>query len=353
MLQKIYRLAVFSAVVLGGHGIGMTGAGVAFAESTESKMPVTVDTFVRAETDRYLAANAKDIGGLGKFKHSREPVPIDKQTVIRMNRDTLYSFAVFDLASGPVTLSLPDAGQRYMSMMVVDQDHYLPIVAYGTKPVELTQKSVGTRYAFVAVRTLVDPNDPKDLDAVHRLQDAITVSQKETGKLDLPNWDEGDLTDIRNGLLTLAKHQTSYHGSFGARSQVDPIQHLIGTASGWGGIPEKDAMYPSFTPAENDGKTVYTLELPKTVPVEAFWSISVYNEEGFFEKNAYNAYSINDITAEKNANGSVRVQFGGCDGKIPNCLPIVEGWNYTVRLYRPERSILSGEWKLPEAKPLN
>lgn len=325
----------------------------AFAQAPGGKVPVTADNFARAETDRYLAANTKDIGALGKFKHAREPVLIDKQTVIRMNRDTLYSFAVFDLAGGPVTLSLPDAGKRYMSMMVVDQDHYLPIVAYGTKPVTLTQKSVGTRYAFVAVRTLVDPNDPRDLDEVHKLQDAIKVRQKATGKLDLADWDDASLTDVRNALLTLAKHQTSYHGAFGARGQVDPIQHLIGTASGWGGIPEKDAMYPSFTPAKNDGNTVYILNVPKTVPVKAFWSLSVYNAKGFFEKNAYNAYSINNITAKKNDDGSVTVQFGGCDGKIPNCLPIVEGWNYTARLYRPEQSIVSGKWKLPEATPLN
>lgn len=301
-------------------GISLTVASVAwasgaFAETQGNTIPVTIDTFIRAETDHYLAANVKDIGALGEFKHARQPVAIDKQTVIRMNRDTLYSFAVFDLAAGPVTLTLPDAGKRYMSMMVVDQDHYLPIMAYGTKPVTLTQKSIGTRYAFVAVRTLVDPNDAKDLDEVHRLQDAIKVSQKNTGKLDLPNWNEGDLTEIRNGLLTLAKHQTSYHGSFGARGKIDPIQHLIGTASGWGGIPEKDAMYPSFTP----------------------------------EKNDYNAYSLNNLTATKNADGSVTAQFGGCDGKVPNCLPIVDGWNYTVRLYRPEQAVVSGEWKFPNA----
>ncbi len=150
-------------------GIGLAFASIAltggaFAQAPNSAMPVTVDNFLRAETDHYLAMNAKVIGGLGKFQHSREPASIDNQTVIRMNRDTLYSFAVFDLAGGPVMLSLPDAGKRYMSMMVVDQDHYLPIVAYGTEPVILTQKSVGTQYAFVAVRTLVDPNDPKDLD---------------------------------------------------------------------------------------------------------------------------------------------------------------------------------------------
>lgn len=339
-------------------GIGLAFASVAltggaFAEAPGGKIPVTVDNFVRAETDNYLAANAKTIGGLGRFQHSREPAAIDGQTVIRMNRDTLYSFAVFDLAAGPVTLSLPDTGKRYMSMMVVDQDHYLPVVAYGTKPVTLTQKSVGTRYAFVAVRTLVDPNNPKDLDEVHRLQDAIKVSQKETGKLDLPNWDRESLTDIRNALLALSKHQPSFRGSFGARGQVDPIQHLLGTASGWGGIPEKHAIYESFTPAKNDGKTVYAINVPKTVPVKEFWSVSVYNSKGFFEKNANNAYSVNDITAKKNADGSVTVQLGGCDGKIPNCLPIVEGWNYTVRLYRPEESLISGKWKLPEAKSLN
>ncbi|MGN8119097.1 DUF1254 domain-containing protein [Labrys sp. 22185] len=338
--------------------IGLAFASIALTDGASAQVPgsatpVTVDNFLRAETDHYLAMNAKVIGGLGKFQHSREPASIDNQTVIRMNRDTLYSFAVFDLAGGPVTLSLPDVGKRYMSMMVVDQDHYLPIVAYGTAPVILTQKSVGTRYAFVAVRTLVDPNDPKDLDEVHKLQDAIKVSQKETGRLDLPNWDEASLTDIRNALLALAKHQSSFRGAFGSRGKVDPVQHLIGTAAGWGGIPDRDATYVSFTPAKNDGQTVHILKVPAHVPVKDFWSVSVYNPKGFFEKNAYNAYSINSITAKKSADDSVTIQFGGCDGKVPNCLPIVEGWNYTTRLYRPEQSIVSGTWKVPEAIPVN
>src|SRR6478735_2320651 len=82
----------------------------------QNAVPVTVDNFKRAETDRYLALNAKEAGGLGKFHHSREPADIDKQTVIRMNRDTLYSFAVFDLDAGPVTITRPDAGKRFMSL---------------------------------------------------------------------------------------------------------------------------------------------------------------------------------------------------------------------------------------------
>ena len=82
------------------------------------------------------------------------------------------------------------------------------------------------------------------------------------------------------------------------RRQVDPIRHLIGTASGWGGNPDKDATYLNVTPAKNDGTTVYKLNV-KDVPVDGFWSVSVYNAEGYFEKNPYNAYSLNNITAKK------------------------------------------------------
>ena len=87
--------------------------------------------------------------------------------------------------------------------------------------------------------------------------------------------------------------------------------------------------------------------------MDGFWSISLYNAEGYFEKNPYDAYSLNNLTATKSADGSTVVQFGGCDGKIPNCLPIMKGWNYTVRLYRPRAEILDGKWKFPEPKPVS
>jgi len=138
---------------------------------------------------------------------------------------------------------------------------------------------------------------------------------------------------------------------FGPRDQVDPLRHLIGTAMAWGGNPEKDAVYLNITPSKNDGKTLYRLYV-KYVPVDAFWSISVYNAQGYFEKNQYDAYTLNNLTAKKNQDGSVTINFGGCDGKTPNCLPITPGWNYLVRLYRPRTEILNGTWKFPEAEPL-
>ncbi len=121
-----------------------------------------------------------------------------------------------------------------MSMMVVNQDHYVQAVYYDHKPHTLTQKDMGTRYAFVAVRTLIDPNNPKDLEAVHRLQDGIKIGQKSAGELELPNWDDATLKEVREALLVLSKH-TTYEHAFGTKVQVNPIHHLIGTASwlGW------------------------------------------------------------------------------------------------------------------------
>ena len=127
---------------------------------------------------------------------------------------------------------------------------------------------------------------------------------------------------------------------------------MIGTAFAFGGNPEKDALYLNITPSKNDGTTVHRLTV-KDVPVDAFWSISIYNAEGHFQKNAFNAYTLNSITVKKGADGSAAVQFGGCDGKVVNCLPTMPGWNYIVRLYRPRAEILNGAWKFPDAQPVN
>lgn len=327
-----------------------TSTSIAFAQSSGEAVPVTIDNFARAESDLYMGGTIKD-GGFGKFHHNREPTPIDHQVVIRQNRDTLYSGAVFDLDAGPVTITLPDAGKRFMSMQVISEDHYTPEVVYGTGSYTLDKQKVGTRYVMIAIRTLVDPTNADDVKQVHALQDAMKLEQPGgPGKFEVPNWDQASQKKVRDALVVLGSTLPDFKGSFGSKDEVDPIRHLISSAAAWGGNPDKDATYLNVTPAKNDGKTVHKLAV-KDVPVDAFWSISLYNAEGYFQKNDYDAYSLNNITAVKGADGSVAVQFGGCDGKIPNCLPIMTGWNYTVRLYRPRAEILDGSWKFPEAQP--
>jgi hypothetical protein len=203
------------------------------------------------------------------------------------------------------------------------------------------------------VRALFDPTNPQDVQQVHALQDAVKVSQQNPGTFEVPNWDQATLKKVRAALLQLGETISDTRDMFGAReNQVDPVRHLIGTALLWGGLPENDALYLPVTPARNDGSTVHKLSV-KEVPVYGFWSITVYNTEGYLQPNQYNAYSVNTITAKKGADGSATIQFGGCDGETPNCLPIMKGWNYTVRLFLPRPEILDGTWKFPEAQQVS
>jgi hypothetical protein len=313
-------------------------------------VPVTVENFIRAESDLYFSVVALKEGGLGKFEHHRELTPIDGQTVIRTNRDTLYSAAIFDLDAGPVTITLPDAGKRFMSLQTISEDQYSPPTIYDPGPHTLTREKVGTRYVMIGIRTLVDPSNPADMKAARDLQDAIKVEQPGgPGKFDVPKWDSVSQKKVRDALIVLSTTLTDTSHAFGTQDEVDPIDRLISAAATWGGNPRKDAIYLNFTPAKNDGKTIYKLTV-KDVPVDGFWSISLYNANGYFQKNEFDAYSINNITAKKSGDGSVTIQFGGCDGKTINCLPIMPGWNYTVRLYRPRQEILDGTWKFPEAQ---
>lgn len=311
--------------------------------------PVTVDNFNRAETDTYFARFVRG-GGLGHLLHSRALVDIGHQTVVRMNRDTLYSTAVLDLDAGPVTLTLPDPGRRFLSVQLIDEDHYSPAALYGPGTHRFTRAQFRTRYIALLVRIFVNPNDPADLDAVHRLQDAIGLAQPGgPGRFESPAWDEASQNRIRNALRQIGTRIPSTR-MFGTRAQVDPVHHLIGTAAGWGGNPVADAKYVNVAPARNDGVTVHRLTV-RDVPVGAFWSVTVYNREGFMEPNPQQAWSLNNVTAVRDADGGYTVQFGGCGDGVRNCLPIMPGWNYTVRLYHPQPALLNGRWTFPEARP--
>ncbi len=325
-------------------------SGTSTPASASQLTPVTEENFVRAESDKYFNTRVAS-SGIGKLGVLRELMPIDNQSVIRSNRDTLYSPGVFDLEAGPVTVTLPDPGKRFMSALVIDQDEYALKTVYAPATFTVSKGDADTRHVLIGVRTFADPNNPEDMKAAHALQDQVKVEQAATGSWEVPRWDSASQNNVRAQLIQRASTLTDSRGMFGPRGLVDPEKHLIGAASGWGGNNERDALYLTVVPPKNDGETVHTIKVPPGVPVNAFWSVSVYGPDGYFHKNDLDAYSVNDVTAKKAADGSVTIQFGGCDGKVPNCLPIVKGWNYWVRLYRPKQAILDGTWKFPQAKP--
>lgn len=269
-----------------------------------NSVPVTADNFIRAESDKVFTGLVAQ-GGFGKFFHNREVTPPDSRIVQRPNRDTLYSTGVFDLDAGPVTITLPDAGKRFLTMIVIDEDHYVFTVVYGAGRHTLTKAKIGTRYTVAAIRILVDPNDPKDVERVHALQDAVKVEQPGgPGKFEVPNWDAASQKKVSDALVVLGETIPDWRRAAGCKNEVDQVRHLIVTATGWGLNPDKDAIYLNVTPSRNDGTTIYKLNV-KDVPVGGFWSISLYNAQGYFEPNSFKAYTLNNLTAKKSGDGSV------------------------------------------------
>ncbi len=308
---------------------------------------VDVDNFVRAETDRMFAALQADAGGVNVLRHNREPTSIEGQTVIRMNRDTLYSFAIVDISEG-ATVTVPDSGDRYLSVMVVNQDHFINRLFHDAGEYELTVAEFETPWVLVAVRVLVDPVDPTDIAAVTAIQDQVKLDTNSSKPFEMPDYETSSFDATRAAVLELAKHVGGLDHAFGTRDEVDLVRHLIGTAAGWGGLPDREARYVSVDPGGVSGDYKLTV---RDVPVDGFWSISVYNADGFFERNDRDAYSVNNITATPNGDGSITVHFGGCRDDRPNCLPITDGWNYIVRLYRPRPEVLDGSWTFPSIEP--
>ena len=187
-------LALIATVIFAGASAQTTSS----PEATTQHIPVNALNFVRAETDSYMALFVSQ-GYFAKFNHIRVPTPIAQQDVIRMNRDTLYSGAVFDLTT-PVTINMPENEGRFQSMLVINQDHYVVGIEHEGGDYSFTEAEAGTRYIVVVIRTFADASDPADIVKANRLQDAIRFKQTDVGSFDVPNWERVSL-DRTRGLL--------------------------------------------------------------------------------------------------------------------------------------------------------
>lgn len=318
------------------------------ASPKEEAVIVSVDNFVRAETAFQIDRALKLTRGVNQWHHNRQPTPLDRQNVIRMNRDTIYSFAIVDISKG-ATLTLPDPGKRYMSVMAVNEDHYVNKIFRTGGSYRLTMEEFSTPYLILAARILANPIDPQDIKEANLLQDKIKIEAASANPYTHPEYDQASYEATFKLLLALSQGLSDSSRAFGKKEEVSETRHLLATAFGWGGLPEYEAFYISKGEPLKAGNFHLTV---KDVPVDAFWSISIYNEDGYFEENKFNSYSLNNLTAKPNKDGSFTLNFGTKPDGKDNFLYVMDGWNYVVRLYQPRKVIFDGEWTFPEPQPL-
>jgi hypothetical protein len=308
---------------------------------------VNVDNYARAEVafqiDRFLASGV----GVNNWTHIRNPTPVDQQSVIRMNRDTLYSVAVADISRG-ATVTVPATDGRYLTVMIMNADGYVNRVVHEPGIEPLTVDEFDTDIVIVLARILVDPTDPDDVAEVNRLQDQLTIEAASARPWVSGQYDEASYTETKRHLLALGEGVRDSARTFGAKGAVDQVRFLIGAAGGFGGLPEEEAYYSVRAAPRPAGR----FELAVTdVPVDGFWSVSVYNRDGYFDENPYDSYSVNSVTAVPDPDGTVSIHFGTEPDGSPNFLFVKDGWNYVARMYRPHASVLDGTWTFPEPTP--
>jgi hypothetical protein len=326
----------------------MKKKGVIKVESTrlgdrEADINVTPDTYIRAETDRQFAEILKMAGGINRFYHFRSPTPLDKQNVVRMNRDTLYSMGVVDTSKG-ATINVPELPiDRYASVYLVDNDHYCPFVIYTAGTHELPRD---TKYLALGIRIQVfNPKDPDEIALVNKLQDQFIITANSTDPLPEFKWDPQSLKSWTAQYEKDSAQYSSWKGMQGPRGKVDEKARHIAAAAAWGLFPEWDATYLNYS-GGHDPKICHmaTYKVPEN---NAFWSITVYGNDGFMktENNIVNSSNVN-----LNADGTFTVYFGSKElcGDAQNRLDVTEGWNFLMRVYRPGASVLDGSYKLPK-----
>jgi hypothetical protein len=309
-------------------------------------LPVKVipETYIRAESDRRFDDVAKMAGGVNRLYHFRSPTPLDKQNIVRMNRDTLYSMGIVDTSKG-ATISVPELPtNRYASAYLVDNDHYCPLVIYTSGTHELPKD---TKYLGVGIRIQVfNPKDPNEIALVNKLQDQFVIKANSADPLPEFRWDLQSLQALTKQYEKGSAQYSSFKGMMGPRGKVDEKTRHIAAAAGWGLFPEWDATYLNYS-GGHDPKVCHkaTYQVPEN---NAFWSITVYGNDGYMKRENN---IVNSSNAKLDADGTFTVFFGSepsC-GHVPNQLDVTDGWNFVMRIYRPGPSVLDGTYRLPKA----
>lgn len=307
---------------------------------------VTPETYIRAETDRQFGNVVKMAGGVNRLFHFRNVTPLDKQNIVRMNRDTLYSMGVVDTSKG-ATITVPELPKdRYASVFLVDNDHYCPFVIYTSGTHELPKD---TQYLGVGIRIqLFNPKDVDEIVLVNKLQDQFIIEASSTNPLPEFKWDLQSLKALTAQYERDSAQYSSWKGMMGPRGKVNEQTRHIAAAAAWGLFPEWDATYLNYS-GGHDPNVCHkaTYQVPEN---KAFWSITVYGNDGFIKSDNN---IVNSSHVRLNEDGTFTVYFGSKEycGNVPNRLDVSDGWNFLMRVYRPGSSVLDGSYMLPVAVP--
>jgi hypothetical protein len=298
----------------------------------------------------------------------------------RTNNDTYYKGAALFLENRPIVLeSSAPTDERFNSFQLVDDRNanYRNIVYpkgkytlyFGEKPEQIEGEAieVPSKLSVVIARIEVrDKDDAEDVASATAVFNGMTidgVQPSEFPRLDLLSAYAADVVAEAHRRMdetgaTVSFTQTIVGPGQEPGRDVPYLYHSSGTKIGWGGPDPSHTTFENVFFDENGGEMKgsngtyrVTTEEP---PVDAFWSVTVYDTDrgGFLHPNDADRYHINDTGAARNTDGTVTFMFKEmCEAPDLNCLEVPAGrFDLVTRYYLPHEEIVAGAWTFPKVE---
>lgn len=330
-----------------------------FSNASAEKLKPTDENFSTAMADIYFQ-QVIDRGGDNDFAHMREVSSVENQNIIRENRDTLYSWGIFDVRDG-LTLTLPPSGDLYISALVIDNDTYIvreedfdktgDIGTYQAYPdrerrIRISHDQAVSDFVYIILRTQTDQTPEGDARA-SKLQDLVRVDNGESpASWTSRDWDTDAVKEMQASFVPYLEDLVAKGSEKGynERGKTEPFIHNFYSAIGWGGQLERYATYGTTADLTEFGASCATVTIPKP-PVDydrsGFWSYQVYGLDGFI---ASNNSTLNSQNTLGNPDGTITLHFGSgaaCGTNQNRADKNKEGFSITSRFYNPTEKISS------------
>lgn len=252
---------------------------------------MTPAQYINSESRAFMA-DFLERAGINAFHHFVGLTKAADKWVVSPNNDTIYSLAIANAREG-FTLELPEVGDRFLSTQIITEDHMTPFYIYGGGTHEFSAEQLQTDFVVVGVRMGTDGTDEDVKVVTESLQPQYKVIGAATAD-DLPEVDMELLEKVRAAMLA---EYSKLPNSFGAmQKRVEDVSDweyfTYVTAGAWGLSADENAMYAAGGPKDAKGGDCYLANFPE-VPVEAFFSITVYGPEKYLMSDVDNIVSSN------------------------------------------------------------
>jgi hypothetical protein len=319
-------------------GVGERGVALESSPAFErGGVPVTMDNVVRAETAKYFSEETLKAGP-NRFRHERDGIQLDAQTVIRSNFDQIYSYGVLDAAGG-LTVTVPDY-EFLQLVQIFDENHVTLDVVYPGKtahisPEDLTYGS----HVHLFMRTQPPSYDQEGMAIMRQRQDSVGV-EAASARPYVPDvkYDLDSFNSLRFDLLRRAVEEVAqpHRGFIERLEDINTPQYQMVNLAGWGGLPVRHAHYIPIDPRDDGvlaGEPSSVTFLPPNLRYEdgGYWSMTVYSQDGWVVTERFNT---NSHRATPNSDGTYTLTFN-LEGEATNTLDVAENWNGLLRCYLP------------------